>query len=150
MTFIVIVLSSFIFMCNWRGKSAIFLDSDHVFFIKSHDVTSDLLIAVCACWKAKTNLSSSLYPFQSSPSLTILVSLWLTIKLLGIFYVTKPLLSGFLQVKGNWFKISCVSWFKAGVRHDCRRHCKRSLTIGLIIWKTSLQRCTATKRWNAE
>ena len=41
-------------------------------------------------------------PCQSSPSLTILVPLWLIIISLVFFYLSKALFSGFLQFKGNF------------------------------------------------
>ena len=41
-------------------------------------------------------------PGQSSPSLTILVSLWFIIISLMFFYLTKVLLLGFLQFNGNF------------------------------------------------
>ena len=50
-------------------------------------------------------LKSSAYIFQvrqSSPSLTILVSLWFIIVSLMLFYLCKLLFSGFLQFKGNF------------------------------------------------
>ena len=40
-------------------------------------------------------------PCQSSPSLTILVSLWFIIISLVFFYFCKVLFSGFLQFNGN-------------------------------------------------
>ena len=40
-------------------------------------------------------------PCQSSPSLTILVALWIIIVSLMFFYLCKVLFSGFLQFKGN-------------------------------------------------
>ena len=41
-------------------------------------------------------------PCQSSPSLTILVSLWFIIISLVFFYLCKVLFSGFLQFNGNF------------------------------------------------
>jgi len=54
--------------------------------------------------KFNVNFSSSWFIFRdkSSPSLTILVSLWLFIISLVFFYLSKLLLSGFLQFKGNF------------------------------------------------
>ena len=44
----------------------------------------------------------SLNPCQSSPSLTILFSLWFIIVSLVFSYLSKVLFSGFLQIKGNF------------------------------------------------
>ena len=41
-------------------------------------------------------------PYQSSPSLTILVPLWFIIISLVFFYLCKVLFSGFLQFKGKF------------------------------------------------
>ena len=46
---------------------------------------------------------------KSSPSLTILVSLWFIISSLVFFYLSKLLFSGFLQVKGNFIRGSYES-----------------------------------------
>ena len=41
-------------------------------------------------------------PYQSSPSLTILVPLWFIIISLVFFHLCKALFSGFLQIKGKF------------------------------------------------
>ena len=43
-------------------------------------------------------------PCQSSPSLTILVSLWFIIISLVFFYLSKLLFSGFVQIKSNFVR----------------------------------------------
>ena len=78
-------------------------------------------------------------PCESSPSLTILVRLWVIIISLVFFYLIKLLLSGFLQFKGNFlrdqnnsksvpvFELLEVSLFSSTQSLKMYRYCKENL-----------------------